>query len=212
MSGLLRLLQFLTYPFLALSMLILSNGFGFGAAFIADFTIANQTSRVITVIPIGTVGIEGRRYPLPITISSYLNLPALGGRALRLMPGEEVAISYDMDDINFSEIVVKDDRAKVVQLITDPQPTTRQYHGPTQQRYIVDDLARLQAPPATVLNAAQQAVNSNRGTYLLYGLLIGPWLAFGVLALALRQSNSVTTSVSDRSAGTEPELPLDSQA
>jgi len=45
MKRVLRVLLFLTYPFVVLSALILA-GMGFGAAFIADFTVENRTGQI----------------------------------------------------------------------------------------------------------------------------------------------------------------------
>src|SRR4051812_11394635 len=100
------ILKYVIYSFLGLSMLIWS-ALGFGAIFITDFVVENRTKKVILVTPVGTVGAEGIKAPLPVKLLAFPPLPALRCGTYRLVPGESVRIQYDMDDINFSEIVVE---------------------------------------------------------------------------------------------------------
>lgn len=135
----LRILLWLTYPFLALSMLLIA-GMGFGAAFIADFIIENRTTQTVSVTPIGTVGKEGTKWPLPTMMFKFPPLSALRAGGFSLAPGESITVLYDMDDINFSEIVVEDGQSQQYQLVVNPNPTTNQYHAPRQRRFVIDDL------------------------------------------------------------------------
>jgi hypothetical protein len=112
---------------------------------------------------------------------SILPLPAFRAGGFALADGDAVTIRYDMDDINFSEIIVTDDRNRQLQLITDPTPTTNQYHRPLQQSYVVgrpDELA-----PATpdVLAAAKRAQRGRPGSVVINTLLFAPWLLYAGL-------------------------------
>lgn len=169
---------------MALSVLLLM-GMGFGVAFVTDFTVENHTGGNIAVTPVGTIGKEGRKAPLPVKM--LLVLPAIHAGGFRLGPGEAITIRYDMDDINFSEIVVDDDKGQHLQLITDPNPTTKQYHRPLQRLYVIDDLAQLNVVTPAVARAAQ----ASHGQWSLaaweMSILFGPWLIFSALKLALRR-------------------------
>lgn len=159
----------------------------FGAFFVTDFTVENQTGGSIVVTPVGTVGEEGRKRFLPVVIPVFLPLPALKAGGFRLAPDEAVTIHYDMDDINFSEIVVEDEQGRRFQLVTDPNPTTNQYHGPLQRRYIIDDLSRLDAVSPDVATAANTAHRQWARAAIFLFLLLGPWLLYGVLTWSLRR-------------------------
>jgi hypothetical protein len=182
----LRLLIYGTYPFLALSGLFLA-GMGFGAGFGADFTVENRTGDSIVVTPVGTVGQKGHKAPLPVVLLTVPPLPALQAGCFGLPPGEVVTIRYDMDDINFSEIVVEDEPGRRFQLVTDPNPTTNQYHGPLQRQYVIDNLSRLDEVTPAVHGAAEAAHRQWALAAVLYLLLFGPWLAYAILTLILRR-------------------------
>lgn len=189
----LRLLKYATYPFLYLSMLLL-GGLCVGGAFVTDFTIENRTDTAIVVTPVGTIG-EGRRAPLPVVMLAFPQFPALRSGGYRLAPGESIRIQYDMDDINFSEIVVAAEPDRLLQLVTDPTPTAIQYHGPLQPHYSIDDLAQLEPVPLPVQKAAQAADRQWVVFCRINALLFGPWLMYAtVLWLSRRWENRQGTN------------------
>jgi hypothetical protein len=181
----LRLLKYATYPFLGLSLLLFA-GMTFGAAYVTDFTVENRTDKAITVTPVGTFG-AGNRAPLPVKMLAFPPLPALRGGGFRLAPGESVRIPYDMDDINFSEIVVAAEPGPPLQLVTDPDPTANQYHGPLQRCYVIDDLARLEPAPPPVLEASRAADRQCVVACVMCSVLFGPWLVYALLAWLSRR-------------------------
>ena len=193
MQRFLRTLVYATYPFLFWSVLLVFNGIGFGRAFIADFTIANHTNQTIVVTPVGTIDREGHRALLPITISPSVNLPALRSKAFRLAPGELVTISYDMDDIKFSEIVVEDQQFQLYQFIVDPNPTANQFHG-LEQDYVIENLTHLEPADPDVRNAALTAQSSSRRIGSFYTILLGSLVAYLLFNLALRACPAQGTS------------------
>jgi len=182
---LLRLLTLATYPFLGLSLLMFM-GMGFGAAFVTDFTIENRTDTTIVVTPVGTFG-AGNRAPLPVKMLAFPPLPALWGGGYRLAAGESVTVQYDMDDINFSEIVVVAEPGRTLQLVTDPTPTVNQYHGPLQRHYVIGDLSLLEPAPPHVLEAARAADRQWVVACVTSSLLFAPWLVYAVLARLSRR-------------------------
>jgi hypothetical protein len=184
MRRLLRILLWLTYPFLVLSC-ILIGGTLFGIAFIADFKIENQTGQTLSVTPVGTVGKEGRRSPLPTIMSVALPLSALRAGGFRLAPGESLTVLYDMDDINFSEIVIENAQGQQFQLVVNPNPTTNQYHAPRQRYFPLNELGRLGPVDPRVAAAAKRARGLQSASIFMNLLLIGPWLAYGILRFAI---------------------------
>jgi hypothetical protein len=177
---LLRLLTYATFPLLGLSLLLFA-GMMFGAAFVTDFVVINRTNAPIVVTPVGTVGKQGRKSPLPVKMARLLPLPALSSGGYRLAPGQSVTISYDMDDINFSEILVEAAPGQSLQLVTDPHPTSNQYHGPMQRQYVIDDLAQLDQATSPVRAAAEAADRQWIAACVVLSLLFGPWLAYTIL-------------------------------
>ncbi len=167
--------------------MLLFLGMGFGAAFVTDFTVENRTGVAIVVTPVGTVGTAGSRAPLPVKMLAFPPLPALRSGGYRLAPGESVTIQYDMDDINFSEIVVTAEPGRTLQLVTDPAPTANQYHGPKQRHYVVDDLAQLEPAPLPVQEAAQATDRQWVVACVVFSLLFGPWLVYAIIAWLSRR-------------------------
>ena len=185
MRRLLRLLKFATYPFLGLSLLLFV-GMGFGAAFVTDFTIENRTNTTIFVTPVGTSR-AGHRAPLPVIALAFPPLPAIQGGGYRLAPGASVTVHYDMDDINFSEIVVDTEAGPTLQLVTDPNPTTNQYHGPLQRRYVISNLALLEPAPLLVQEAARAADHQWVLACVQTSFLFGPWLVYALVTWLSRR-------------------------
>lgn len=172
-----RLSLLATYPFLVLSLL-LPAGLVFGSAFIAGFVIQNDTDQPLDVTPVGTVGPQGRRSPLPVQCCRFPTFPAWQRGGFRLAPGESISILYDMDDINFSEIVVREADGISRQLVVNPNPTTNQYHAPSQRRFVIRDLTSLGPVPGPVLAASNVARLPTNGPWIMLGLILLPWPAY----------------------------------
>ena len=187
MSRVIRWLLIATYPFLAFSLLIL-GGLSFGAAFIEDFTVHNKTDQSLVITPVGAIGDQGTRYPLPIYFWRFPALPQSQRGAFTLEPGKSVTLMYDMDDINFSEIVVEDSIGRAYQLVVNPNPTEGQYHAPEQRSFVIDDLQSLDAVADDVWAAVVAAMNPAIRSRVLLGLLIVPWIAYALLSLVSRYS------------------------
>ena len=175
MKQFLRILVYCTYPFLALSALMLA-GMIFGAAFVAPLTVENHTGQALLITPVGTIG-DGYKAALPTLMFAMPALPALRAGRYRLGPGESVTILYDMDDIHFSEIVIEDNRGRILQFVADPEPTKNQYHGPLKKGYILEDVDTLPMASPAVIRASAAAPRRAYCAAFLLLLLIAPWPA-----------------------------------
>ncbi|GMU24605.1 MAG: hypothetical protein AMXMBFR13_46790 [Phycisphaerae bacterium] len=185
----LRILRWVTYPFLALSMLLFL-GMGFAGVFITDFTVENRTGQTITVTPVGTAGEQGWKRPLPTVMLPFPALATLRAGGYPLENGQSVRIRYDMDDINFSEIVVEDAQGRQFQLITDPNPTQNQYHPPRQREFTISDLTQLDPVEPRVAQAAKAAQGPQSGAILLDLLMLAPWPAYYLICRWQRKMGS----------------------
>jgi hypothetical protein len=170
-----------TYPLLAVSMLAFM-GLSFGSAFVAEFTVENQTGETITVTPVGTVGDRGDRHPLPVYMWPFPPIWAPQRGGFEIPPGGSLDIVYDMDDINFSEIVVYDHDGERGQLIVEPDPTRNQYHAPSETRFVISDLDSLGLITGPVRNAAKVALVPTNAPWVILCVLLGPWFAFITLS------------------------------
>ena len=159
-------------------------------AFMVDFTIENQTDETLLVTPIGTVGKEGGRHLLPVLMAGFIDFPARHASRFRLVPGESLSISYDMDDINVSEIVVENEQGEARQLVTDPTPTQNQYHGPARRSFAINDWNKLEP-----LSDAVKMVPLEPRPYQLVCrfliFIIPPWMLLKVIS---RRQNSLKQS------------------
>lgn len=189
LNSLVRIALIATYPLLLVSMLAFM-GLLFGGAFVAKFTVENKTDKPIVVTPIGTVGNQGDRYPLPVYIWPLPPIWSSKRGGFDISPGESIEIIYDMDDINFSEIVVHDSDGERGQLVVNPNPTDNQYHAPAQKHFIIDDLESLAAVPAPVRNASSDAQIPTNAPWIILGVLFGPWILFVVLSWLNRFSRT----------------------
>jgi hypothetical protein len=125
-------------------------------AFLVDIEVANETDDTLFVTPIGAVGAEGRRSVLPQYTGTVPAFPAFRTGDFRLEPGESVSIRYDWDDINISEIAVRNEEGAYRALIVDPTPTVGRYHPPTERSFTIDSFEDLAGIDPQVLKAARE--------------------------------------------------------
>lgn len=173
---LLRVVGFILLPLFCLTCLLTFSVVNpLGMAFLTSFEVVNSTGEDLIITPIGARGAEGRRGTLPISSSSqfYLMSPQRG--EFPLPAGSTLSLTYDWDDVQFSEIVCRRRDGSYLVLPTGLHPTQGQYRQPPTKRFEISDLAALQ--PATELHLA--AVRSGSGRipflYVLAGLgLLSP--------------------------------------
>ncbi len=164
----------------------------FDAIFTTDFVVDNRTDEPIWVTLIGTVGKKGARRPLwMVGRRDRGDIPIDAGDSLRL--------HYDWDDINFSEVVVRDARGRRFQMIANPDPVGRQYVVAPVRHFVVSDLDTM-VPMAPALEPAYRAAQTpSRSTrpvpFALARYL--PWLALAGLALLTGLMRTIGTTVCD---------------
>jgi len=166
-------------------------------AFVTDIHVTNGLQEPITVTPVGTVGAEGRRAPLPVYCSRFPAIPSRRAGGFAVEPGQTRTILYDWDDINLSEIVIGLADGTSRQLPVDPEPTKNQHRQPTTNRFVIDSMTELEVVPANVALAAAQAQQPGRTWLILLPLLL-PWLPFYGLLKAYRRSQATSASANAR--------------
>lgn len=118
--------------------------------FLSQFEIVNQTGQQISVTPIGVWAGSGEYGPLPTFFSALPSIPywRKGVRYdIPLAQSASVRVLYDMDDIQFGDILVRAESGEVLILVTgeiDGGCCT----GALKDRYEIPPLAELpKAPP-----------------------------------------------------------------
>ena len=160
-----------------------------GLAFLTSFEVVNSTHEDLVITPIGARGKDGTRGTLPISSSSRLYLMSTQRSGFPLPAGSALSLTYDWDDVQFSEIVCRRRDGSHLILPTGLHPTKGQYRQPPTKRFEISDLAALQ--PATEIHLA--AVRSQSGRipflYTIAGLgLLSPlcfWAARRIRLAAL---------------------------
>jgi len=164
---------------------VLFAGMAFRVAFLTSITIENAMDQSVEVTPVGTIGPKGTRSPLPVCQGRVNPLPAAKRGGFRLQPGEMAEITYDFDDINFSEIVVENAAGVIGQFVVDLTPTARQYHPPATKHFLIQQ-DKLVPVPRRVASAAVAAQQPFRPSILLSSILLSilflPWPAVLLLS------------------------------
>ena len=143
-------------------------------AFITNCSVTNETNETLFVTPIGTVGPEGNRTTLPLYRTSfpYFIKSKVGG--FPIGPKETFRFDYDMDDVNFSEIVVENSNDEMRQIVANPNPTQNQYSVPEKTDFTINDFATLSSAPKNVKTATASARHSRPfwAVYAISGILL----------------------------------------
>ncbi|MBS0264172.1 MAG: hypothetical protein JSS02_19705 [Planctomycetes bacterium] len=183
-----------TYPFLLLSGLLWA-GCVFAGGFIVTVAIHNSSAETLRVTPIGTVGNPGFKTTLPLVSGRFPYLPASQVSQLSIAPGDTLTLHYDFDDINFSEIVVHDERGGLSLLVVDPQPTVNQYHAPAQREFDIDPAELTSDIPASLVAVIRGTAPAQNSHWSLYAILIGPWILCSVLAILIARSRRLAAEL-----------------
>ncbi len=190
LKPLVRVALYATYPFLAISVLTLM-GLSIGTAFVTGFTVENCTDDPLYMTPIGTVGEQGDRHPLPIVMWPCPVLFSSNRGGFAVPPGDSIDLLYNWDDINFSEIVVHSSEGELGQLVVNDKPTENQYRRPAQTHFVIEDTQSLTPVPETVRTAVRAAQVPTRGPWIILSVLFLPWIAnFGLLWIRRRMGRS----------------------
>jgi hypothetical protein len=182
-SRILRIVGFVLLPLFVITCLLVINTVNpMRLAFVASFDIVNATAEEILVAPIGAVGSDGQRYPLPLASARCFGVIPQSDLEFAVPPGATLALAYDWDDIQFSEILCRTRDGAHRALPAGLHPTQGQYRRPREKRFEIADLNALEL--ATDLQLAALRV-PRRSIWLLYGLaaagLLSPlclWLGY----------------------------------
>lgn len=167
----------LTGPFALLCCLLLLNSVNpMQLAFITRFTVENQSGQTLRITPIGTRGDEGYKGRLPILMTTFPALPSFRSGGYSLKPGKSVKITYDWDDVNFSEIAVQTEDGSLYEFVVDPNPLLNQYHSPESNHFIISDSAILQPARSHIIDVVRQSDWSAIRYLVLYVGLIACWV------------------------------------
>ena len=163
-------------------------------AFMTDCSVTNKTDESLSVTPIGTVGPDGQRTLLPLYRTSFPYFVKSKRGNFQVRPGETFRFDYDMDDVNFSEIVVENPAGEMRQLIVNFNPTQNQYTVPDETDFVIGDFASLLPITASVKAVATEAQQSGR-MWLIYVLSA---ILLIVEIVRMRRSRSDSSSLRDR--------------
>src|SRR5690348_3526721 len=120
----LLILNGLLLPLSCIPVLLLFNAVNpMQLMFVTGFTVQNRTGGTLSVTPIGTVGPDGHRRPLPLMRWQIPAVPASRNGRLPVQSGKTITLYYDWDDINFSELVIEAEDGELRQLVVNPPPT-----------------------------------------------------------------------------------------
>lgn len=157
----------LCFPLFLLTLLMAQSLVNpMGLMFLTTFTIENRTNEHIWVTPIGAVGSAGTRYLLPLSVGPFPYLMTPSRKDVHLRPGDRRSFTYDWDDIQFSEILIRKEKEPYRTLPTGLPPTEGQYRRPAETDFVVSSFAGLR--PATEVELQALDTQSNR-IFLLYG-------------------------------------------
>jgi hypothetical protein len=142
------------------------------AAFLTEFSVTNNTGETIWITPIGTVGSEGSRHLLPLYRQSFPFFLRSKVGHFPVAPGSTLYLTYDFDDINFSEVVIETEAGTTGQVVVNPNPTANQYTVPALTDIVVTDLDALSPVASNVLDAAASGRHLGQAwlMYIVFGI------------------------------------------
>ena len=141
-----------------------------GLAFLTSFTITNDSGEPVFVTPIGAVGKQGDRYMLPLSMLPFPYLMRLKTGDFMIPPGESRSFTYDWDDIQFSEIVVRNSGGAYGILPTGLHPTEKQYRRPQEKHFVIPVFSKLAPASDSHLQALTPRSRRIFGFYALAAL------------------------------------------
>jgi hypothetical protein len=149
-------------------LVVLSTVNPMGLAFLTSFTIDNKSGQDVLVSPIGAIGQDGKRRPLPFSCCKFLCVSSPKRTDFYIAKDTARTFVYDWDDIQFSEILVRSKQGDIRFIVTDPNPTQKQYRRLKNNLFIIPPLAELPIAPSN-LESALAATGMQRIIFI-YGL------------------------------------------
>ena len=142
----------------------------FALVFLTSFTIDNNLGQDIWVSPIGTVGENGDRYPLPFSYFKHLSVRSIKKTDFYIAKDTSKTFVYDWDDIQFSEILIRPEHGDIRFIITDPNPTQNQYRNLKNKLFTVPSLSEL---PVASSNLMSVLIKPHTNWYIYVLPIIG---------------------------------------
>ncbi len=111
--------------------------------FIVEFTVENRTENTIYVTPVGTVGAEGSRGPLPMAVWKSRQRRPYG--AVPWSGAVRRSCCITTTTTSTFRTGSRSSGRQLRQLVVNPNPTANQYTVPKVTDYVIDDLSQLGA-------------------------------------------------------------------
>jgi hypothetical protein len=89
-------------------------------AFLVDFEIRNRSGETVWVTPVAATGTPGERVLLPLFDRRWPARIAPSNRDLEVPAGASIRLTYDWDDCQFSEVLVRRASGDLRQVTVDP--------------------------------------------------------------------------------------------
>ena len=159
-------------------LLVLNTVNPMGLVFMTSCSINNKSGQDIWVSPIGAVGKDGYRRPLPFYYFKILLIRSPKRTDFHIAKDKSRTFVYNWDDIQFSEILVRPEQGDIRFIVIDPNPIQHQYRKLKHNLFTVPSLSELPVAPPN-LTAALSPIGTKQ-RISIYGLsvlgLISPTL------------------------------------
>lgn len=168
-------------PFTALSALLWLASFN-PLLLIVDFEVHNRTQGALAITPLGSVhGAPSERWVLPTYANAMPAVEAWEDSDLVIRPGESIELSYDCDDIQFTELLISDAGGERFVMTTGSLRSDGNYSGPGALPFVIDERT-VRTPVVGALPFTLRGTEGRQRFPLLLRVL--PWLVHLTLLVA----------------------------
>jgi hypothetical protein len=149
--------------------------------------VINETGQRITVTPVAYCYPSGRRRPLPVLSSGSIAWPVFR-YSRRLDPGARTRISFDADDCDPSDLIVRGQFGGPRRLVLAEYQSGSPFEAPEQSQWTLSDVLALQEAPDALLDVEAEQRRWVLGTTVVaFGWV--PWLGLVATHLAVRAAD-----------------------
>ena len=134
-------------PVLGVILILLGVCHPLVGPFLSTFRVRNDSGQTIWITPLGMWEGNGMIGPLPLYHHTAYMLRDLRVGKRELLPGASMQFTYDMDDINFRHILVRDATGVIRILDTDKRGTIGRCYGAQHGIYSIPPLRSLKPAP-----------------------------------------------------------------
>ena len=154
-----------------------------GFAFIAKITVINDLNETVFITPIVTYGAKYKG--LMELYYDRPTWPVFRRTNIPLDPGEQRILNYDMDDEQFTEIVIKTKKWQKV-FIADANPDPDNYTGPKIDLITIDSGLELTEPDQKIVDRMNQSDRYWIYLFLIYFPPIGMLASIPIYLISRR--------------------------